>query len=102
MDRGDGETESDRPYRGVDGDVVVPLRTYKTVTVVATLLAVVLVVAGFLVLDVATRRAQAQLEEVDLPLAVAGVIVIAVGGAVYAFSTRFRTAEMGSNNTDDD
>lgn len=95
MDR-DGEEEPDRPYRGVDGDVVVPTRMYKAVTVFSTVIAVVLVVAGFLVLDAATRSAQAPAEEVNVVLAVVGVAVIAFGGGVYAFSTRFRTAEMGN------
>jgi hypothetical protein len=54
------------------------------------------------VLDAATRRSQAPVEEVDPVLAVGGMAVIALGAAVYAFATRFRTAGMGTPKNDSD
>jgi len=104
---GDGGEETDaedvdRPRRGPDGDVILPMQQYKIVMVFSTLIAVGLVVAGFIVLDMATRRSQAPAEEVDPLLAVAGVAVIALGAAVYVFATRFRTAGMGTPKNDSD
>lgn len=81
-------------------DVVVPLRVYKAVTVFSTLFAVVSVVGGFLLIDRATERASVQLSQVDPAVALAGIGLIVLGGSVYAFSTRFRTAEMGNPNND--
>lgn len=77
-----------------DGSVVVPMRVYKTVTVFSTLFAVVGVVGGFVLLDVATDRAQADLAEVEPLVALAGVALIVVSAATYAFSTRFQAAGM--------
>jgi divalent metal cation (Fe/Co/Zn/Cd) transporter len=92
----DGEGEPlEGPRRAPDGDVVVPMRMYKAVMVFSTIIAVALVVAGFIILDTATRRAQAPLGEVDPVLAVAGIAVIGLGAGVYAFATRFRAEEMG-------
>lgn len=79
-----------------DGSVVVPARVYKAVTVFSTLFAVVGVVGGFVLLDVATDRTQADLAEVEPLVALCGVALIVVSAAIYAFSTRFRTAEMGN------
>jgi len=83
-------------------EVEVPLRLYKTVTVVATLLAMAGVIAGFILLDSATNRATADLSEVNVVLALLGLALIVGGAAVYAFSTRFRTAGMGKSKDDTD
>lgn len=83
-------------------DVVVPLRVYKTVTVFSTLFAVASVVAGFILVDVATQHASAPASEIDVPVAIAGVGAILAGTVVYAFSTRFRTEEMGKSKDDAD
>jgi hypothetical protein len=77
------------------------MRLYKTVTVFATLIAVLAVVAGFLLLDTATQRASADLGEVNPILALLGVGCILGGGAVYAFSTRFRAEGMGKDKDDE-
>jgi len=101
----EGESEDggvERPRRAADGDVLVPIELYKIVMVFSTLLAVGLVVAGFAVLDVATRRATAPLDDVNPLLAVVGAVVIGLGAAVYVFSTRFRTEGMGSPKRDRD
>ena len=79
------------------GDVVVPLRLYKTVTVFSTLIAIVAILAGFVLLDRGTQRATASPEEVSLPLVALALALIVGGSAVYAFSTRFRTAGMGKS-----
>lgn len=78
------------------------MRVYKTVTVFSTLFAVVGVVGGFVVLDVATNRAQADLAAVDPLLALVGVVLIVTSTAVYAFSTRFRAEEMGNDKENED
>jgi FtsH-binding integral membrane protein len=83
-------------------DVVVPLRVYKTVTVFSTLFAVFSVVGGFILVDVATDRASAPASEIDVPIAILGVGLILAGTVVYAFSTRFRTDEMGKSKDDAD
>ncbi len=83
-------------------DVVVPMRVYKTVTVFSTLFAVVGIVGGFIVLDVATNRAQADLADVDPLLALVAIGLIVISAAVYAFSTRFRTEEMGNDKETED
>ena len=85
-----------------DGDVIVPLRLYKTVTVFSTLIAIVAILAGFVLLDQGTQRATASPEEVSLPLVALGLALIVGGSAVYAFSTRFRTAGMGKSKDDTD
>ena len=41
-------------------------------------------------------------EEVSLPLVALGLALIVGGSAVYAFSTRFRTAGMGKSKDDTD
>jgi len=76
-------------------EVVVPLHLYKVVTVFSTMFAVAFVVGGFVVLDTATQRARLSLAEADVPLAIVGVVMIAAGAVVYAFSTRFRAEGMG-------
>ncbi|WP_226012528.1 DUF7315 family membrane protein [Halomicrobium salinisoli] len=81
-------------------EVVVPMRVYKAVTVFSTLFAVVCVVGGFIVLDEATDRARLPASEVDPVVALLGVGVIVLGAATYAFSTRFRTSEMGKSKDD--
>lgn len=85
-----------------DDRVVVPMRVYKTVTVFSTLFAVVGVVGGFILLDVATNRAQADLGDVNPLIALLGVGLIVVSAATYAFSTRFRAAEMGNAKESED
>jgi len=95
-----GEESSDVP--GDDHEVVVPLRLYKAVTVFSTLFAVVFVLAGFVLLDSATNRATAEAGEVDPVLAIVGIGLLVGGGAVYAFSTRFRTEGMGKSKDESD
>lgn len=78
-------------------DVVVPIRLYKTVTVFSTLIAMVCVILGFAVIDVATNRARAPIEDVNVAGALAGLALIAFGGAVYAYGGRFRASGMGNS-----
>ena len=84
-----------------DRDVVVPLPLYKVVTVFSTLIAGTAVVAGFIVLDEATQRASVPLRDIDPALALLGLFLIAGGGALYAFSGRFRAPGMGTTKNDD-
>jgi hypothetical protein len=99
--------DADPDPDAADGDgprareVEVPMRLYKTVTVMATLLAMVGVVGGFVLLDVATNRAQADLSEVDPVVALLGLGLIVGGAATYAYSTRFRAAGMGKDKPDE-
>lgn len=95
-------------------DVEVPLRLYKTVTVFSTLIAVFAVVFGFLLLDAAALgtgliRAfvRSILSAISLSpsdsllsaaFAVAGLLSILVGAAVYVLGTRFKAAEMGDGD----
>ncbi|MCH7661571.1 MAG: hypothetical protein IH933_13665 [Euryarchaeota archaeon] len=81
--------------------VVVPMRVYKTVTVFSTLFAVFGVVGGFILIDVATNRATADLADVNPIVALLGVGLIVLSAAVYAFSTRFQAAEMGNANNNE-
>lgn len=81
-------------------EVGVPLRVYKAVTVVSTLVTLAAVVAGFVLLDVATDRGRAPPSEVDLPLALAGLAAIALGAVLYAFGTRFRAEDRTGNVND--
>ena len=83
-------------------DVVVPMRVYKAVTVFTTLFAVGTVVGGFILLDTATDRGQAAVEEINAVLALLGIGLIVAGAAAYAFSTRFRTPGMGKSKDDTD
>ena len=96
----DAPDDADRGRGG--RDVVVPERVYKTVTVFSTLIAVLLVVVGFVVLDGATNRATLSLDRVDPALAVLGLACIAGGAAVYAFASRFRAEGMGKDKDDED
>jgi len=97
-DTDDGTGSSDRSSRGVE----VPIRLYKTVTVFSTLFAIAGVILGFVLLDSATNRATAELGEVDVVVAVAGLAAILAGAGVYAFATRFRAPGMGNAKDDDD
>ena len=99
-----GSASAERTDVGEPGgeDVVVPLRLYKTVTVFSTLIAIVAILAGFVLLDKGTQRATASPEEVSLPLVALALALIVGGSAVYAFSTRFRTAGMGKSKDDTD
>lgn len=104
-DSGDESRDSagvstDRDPEG--SDVVVPLRLYKTVTVFSTLIAVVSILAGFVLLDRGTQRATASPDEVSLPIVALALALIIGGSAVYAFSTRFRTEGMGKPKDDTD
>lgn len=94
--------DADRLAKSVNRDVVVPLGVYKAVTVFSTLIAILIIVTGFLVLDVATNRATADLTAVDPLTALVGLVTIGVGALVYAFSTRFRTDGMGPDGGEND
>lgn len=83
-------------------DVVVPDRLYKSVTVFSTLFAVVTVVLGFVSLDSATNAGRAAPEDVNVALAALGVGLIAAGGLVYAFSSRFRAGGMAKDKDSGD
>ncbi|WP_336034225.1 DUF7315 family membrane protein [Halobacterium yunchengense] len=83
-------------------DVVVPDRLYKSVTVFSTLFAVVAVVGGFVALDAATNAGRAAPDEVNVFLAAFGVGLIAAGGLVYAFASRFRAGGMATDKDSDD
>jgi len=103
----DGSGAEDPPQitstgEGKQREVVVPLRLYKTVTVFSTLFAILAVVGGFILVDVATERASAPASEIDIPIAIFGIGLILAGTVVYAFSTRFRTEEMGKSKDDAD
>jgi hypothetical protein len=98
----DPDPDPDTDGRPDARSVVVPTRVYKSVTVFSTLFAVVTVVAGFVSLDAATNRASVSLSEADPVLALSGVGLIVLGAVTYAFSTRFKAAEMGNAKDDDD
>ncbi len=100
-DAGDYTVEAAEEAEISDRDVVVPLPLYKVITVFSTLIAGVAVVGGFIVLDEATQRASVQLEDIDPLLALLGLFMIAGGGAMYAFSGRFRAPGMGTTKTDE-
>jgi uncharacterized integral membrane protein len=93
MDSSTDDTDADGETRA--REVEVPLRLYKVVTVFSTMFAVAFVVGGFIVLDTATQRARLDFGEMNLPLAILGVAMIAAGAVVYAFATRFRAEGMG-------
>ena len=104
-DRGcDTQSDDDRNEGGGRGDrdIAVPMRVYKTVTVFSTLFAMAGAILGFVLLDSATNRATAELSEVNVALAVAGLASILLGAAVYAFATRFRADGMGNAKDGDD
>lgn len=97
------DEESDDGGRGV----VVPDRIYRVVTVFSTLIAIVAAIVGFALLDEATGWATRPLSEVDVPLALLGLVVLAGGAIQYAYGTRFRAAGMvtdkaGEDEPDDD
>lgn len=94
---------SESSSEGPDDDrhVVVPLRVYKAVTVFSTLFAVIGVVGGFVLLDIATDRAQADLAEIDPLVALGGLALIVASAVTYAFSTRFQAAGMGNAKDDE-
>ncbi|WP_435116670.1 DUF7315 family membrane protein [Halolamina sp. C58] len=107
--------DDDRRPEGRDGrDVEVPMRLYKTVTVFSTLIAVFAVVFGFLLLDAAAlgtgllrRLVRSILSALSLSpadsllsaaFAVAGLLSIATGAAVYVLGTRFTAEGMGEES----
>lgn len=92
-DTADTDRTSDRAAREVE----VPLRLYKTIIVFTTMFSVVLVVGGFIVLDVATQRARLPVSDIDPLLALVGLAMIASGAGLYAFATRFRAGGMGKS-----
>jgi hypothetical protein len=113
------DTESGAEIDGTDGggrEVVVPLRTYKAVTVFSTLIAIVSVLFGFAFLDAATAEAGPlpvlfDLLDVSLPigpdaaglvLVLFGLTLIGLGAAVYVLGTRFRTTGMRNAQDDSD
>ena len=114
----DTGSEADGGDGGSRGrEIVVPLRTYKAVTVFSTLLAIVCVLLGFAFLDAATAEAGPLpvlfdlLPSVGLPigsgvislvLVLIGLGLIAVGAGVYVLGTRFRTAGMRNAQDDSD
>lgn len=97
-------------------EVVVPMRLYKTVTVLSTLVAVVAVVFGFTLLDAATLEVSLLREVVvgalaavgvepapdvlGAALAVLGLATIGFGAGVYTLGTRFRARGMGNAQED--
>lgn len=99
-------------------EVELPLRLYKTVTVFSTLIAVVSVVAGFLMLDASTlggsllrRAVQSFVAALGLTIAdgtlsalfaIAGLLTISFGAAVYIVGTRFRAPGMTGTRDDDE
>ncbi len=85
-----------------DRDIEVPMRVYKSITVFTTMFAILTVVGGFVLLDSATNRATASLSDIQPVAALAGVGLIVVGAAAYAFSTRFRAEGMGKSKDDTD
>ncbi|SEO90217.1 hypothetical protein SAMN05216388_102262 [Halorientalis persicus] len=91
----DGDGSADR-------DIEVPMRVYKAVTVFTTLFAIVTVVGGFVLLDSATNRATASLDEIQPVAALVAIGLILAGAAAYAFSTRFRAEGMGKSKDDTD
>jgi hypothetical protein len=97
-----GDSGRDDADSGAGRDVVVPLRVYKAVTVFSTLFAVAFVLAGFILLDVATDRATADVSEIDPGLLIVGLAGIIGGAVVYALGTRFRAAGMGKPKDDAD
>ena len=128
-DAADATELSDRPQfvsdatvrtdEGGRREVELPLRLYKTVTVFSTLIAVVCVVLGFLLLDAATlggsllRRAVASVLSalgvapadgtLSALFAVAGLLTIGFGAAVYVLGTRFRAPGMtGERDADEE
>jgi uncharacterized integral membrane protein len=100
MDSSTEDTDAEGETRA--REVEVPLHLYKVVTVFSTMFAVAFVVGGFIVLDTATQRAQLSFAEMNLPLALLGVAMIAAGAMVYAFATRFRAEGMGKPKDDSD
>lgn len=97
-DRGEVAETDDTARR----NVVVPLRVYKAVTVFSTLFAVLAIVVGFVVLDVATNRGMAPVSAIDPLLSLLGLGAILFGAVVYAFSTRFRTEGMAAEGGETD
>jgi hypothetical protein len=116
------DAESGAEVKGTDDgsgggrEVVVPLRTYKAVTVFSTLIAIVSVLFGFAFLDAATAEAGPlpvlfDLLDVSLPigpdaaglvLVLLGLALIGLGAAVYVLGTRFRTTGMRNAQDDSD
>ncbi|GAA0680955.1 hypothetical protein ACFQDG_05860 [Natronoarchaeum mannanilyticum] len=83
-------------------EVPVPMAVYKVVMVFSMLIAILLVAGGLAVVDTATDRGTAEVDEVDPAGALAGVGLVLVGAVVYVFSTRFRAEEMENDKDDAD
>jgi hypothetical protein len=117
-DGGDATTDAGADGSGGrDREVVVPMRLYKTVTVYATLAAVLLVVLGFTFLDAATgqggvllwlaRRLPVSVPTPDAGttravFAFAGLATILAGAWVYVMGARFRAEGMGTDKDEGD
>lgn len=110
------DADRSRDDDGRTREVVVPLRTYKAVTVFSTLIAIVSVILGFAFLDAATSGTGPLFAVVSfLPgipgvggdvLALLGALLglgfIGFGAATYVMGTRFRTEGMGKAQEDSD
>ncbi|MFB6199126.1 MAG: hypothetical protein ABEI52_12820 [Halobacteriaceae archaeon] len=85
-----------------DGDrareVIVPDPLYRVITVFSTLIAIICVVGGFVLLDLATDRASATLGQINVPLALIAILIIVIGAGQYAFASRFRAEGMETDN----
>lgn len=92
----DDSAEEPRDESKTEGrrEVVVPERLYRTVTVFSTLIAIVGVVAGFILLDMATKQATASFDEINVWFVGLGILAILGGGATYAYASRFRAEGM--------
>ncbi len=116
-DAEDSRNEPIGPRVGPNGrEIVVPLRLYKTVTALSTLVAVVAYFVGFTLVDAATLQVSfvraivvyvldtvgaAPSEGVlTALLAIAGIGMILFGTAVYVLGTRFRAQGMGKAQED--
>lgn len=77
--------------------VAVPMPVFKIVSVFTTAIAVGAIVLGFMLIDRGTDRASAAPEDVDLLVTGAGVLLIVLAAAMYAFSTRFTPPERAND-----
>jgi len=122
---GEADAEAAGPTRASGGgrEVEVPDSLYRIVTVFSTLLAVVLVVLGFSVLDMATTVVSnppaslvvgvlslvvpmetlvAARSAVALGVGLVGLALVAGGAGVYVYGSRFRAPGMGKPKDEDD
>lgn len=122
VDGSDGAADTDVEFGPVDDggprDIVVPSRLFKLITVVTTLIAVPVIVLGFMFLDAATLRTSVArwtvLVVVDwiglgvsesvisVLLGLVGLGLIVAGAGIYVVGSRFRAAGMGNAEEDTD